>query len=73
MKVRDILEKMSNQEKGEFKFYVNYTLGEGSSREFVNWTYKDGLVMGDDESGFHWCVEHIYNLDNEIVVIEEDK
>ena len=72
MKVKDILEKMTNREEGEFEFYVKCML-EGESHDFVNWKYENGLVMSDDELGFHWYTEHVYSLDDEIVVIENEE
>lgn len=71
MQVIDILNKVANKEKGNFKFWVNS--GVGTSSTCINWEYKDGYVRSvDNESDFFYFIyKDVYKLTDNIEIIED--
>ena len=73
MRVIDIINKCAFEEKSNFKFWVKMSL-DSRKDTVINWEYKDGhvkQVSGWDERFFDYIASDIYDLTDEIIIIEE--
>lgn len=78
MKVIDILVDIADKKEDNFKFWVK--LSPDSSKDTViNWEYKDGYVTQvsnraarEKDGFFDYIADGIYDLTDEIIIIEEE-